>query len=128
MHNSGVRASLTVEPYAIANNLPFNLAASVAVFTQNAPQLSTLASNYFFIGDTLSNQTILAAWEHEHIAPTVNALLATYLSGQTAPDWPGDDYDTIWRVTLDANSNLTVDNTLCEGIDSTQLPATAPQF
>src|ERR1019366_1806350 len=76
---SYVRASLTVEPYAIANNLPFNLAASVAVFTQNAPQLSTLASNYFFIGDTLSNQTILAAWEHEHIAPTVNALLATYL-------------------------------------------------
>ena len=35
---SYVRPSLTVEPYAIANNLPFNLAASVAVFTQNAPR------------------------------------------------------------------------------------------
>ena len=125
---SYVRPSLTAEPYAIANNLPFNLAASVAVFTQNAPQLSTLASDYFFIGGKFSNQTILAAWEHDHIPPTVNALLTTYLSGQTAPNWPDDDYDTIWTVTLDSGGNLTVDNALCEGIDSKKLPATAPQF
>ena len=78
-----------MEPYAIANNLPFNLAASVAVFTQNAPQLSTLASDYFFSGGKFSNQTILAAWEHDHIPPTVNALLAAYASGQTVPNWPG---------------------------------------
>ena len=125
---SYVRPALTVEPYAIANNLPFNLAASVAVFTQNAPALSTLASNYFFIGSKFSNQTIPAAWEHDHIPPTVNALLATYLSGQTAPNWPDDDYDTIWTVTLDANSNLTIDNALCEGIVPPTVPATAPQF
>jgi hypothetical protein len=117
-----------VEPYAIANNLPFNLAASVAVFTQNAPQLSTLASDYFFIGGQFSNQTILAAWEHDHIPPTVNALLATYLSGQTAPNWPDGDYDTIWTVTVDANSNLTIDNALCEGLASPTPLAPAPQF
>jgi hypothetical protein len=125
---SYVRPSLTVEPYAIANNLPFNLAASVAVFTQNAPQLSTLASDYFFIGGQFSNQTILAAWEHDHIPPTVNALLATYLSGQTAPNWPDGDYDTIWTVTVDANSNLTIDNALCEGLASPTPLAPAPQF
>jgi hypothetical protein len=125
---SYVRPALTAEPYAIANNLPFNLAASVAVFTQNAPALSTLASNYFFIGSKFSNQTILAAWEHDHIPPTVNALLATYLSSQTAPNWPDSDYDTIWTVTLDANSNLTIDNALCEGIVPPTVPATAPQF
>jgi len=125
---SYVRPSLTVEPYAIGNNLPVNLAASVAVFTQNAPQLSTLASDYFFIGGQFSNQTILAAWEHEHIPPTVNALLATYLSGQTAPNWPDGDYDTIWTVTLDANSNLTIDNALCEGLVSPTPLAPAPQF
>jgi hypothetical protein len=125
---SYVRPSLTAEPYAIANNLPLNLAASVAVFTQNAPQLSTLASDYFFIGGQFSNQTILAAWEHDHIPPTVSALLATYASGQTAPNWPTGDYDTIWTVTLDANSNLTIDNALCEGIVPPTMPATAPQF
>jgi hypothetical protein len=120
-----------VEPYAIANNLPFNLAASVAVFTQNLPQwpLSPLASNYFFIGGRFSNQTILAAWEHEHIPPTVKALLTTYLlSDQNVPNWPDDDYDTIWTVTLDANSNLTIDNALCEGIVSPTPLAPAPQF
>ncbi len=125
---SYIRPALTVEPYAIANNLPFNLAASVAVFTQNAPTLSTLASNYFFIGGSFSNQTILAAWEHDHIPPTVNALLATYLSSQSAPNWPDSDYDTIWTVTLDANSNLTIDNSICEGITPPTVPATAPQF
>ena len=129
---SYVRPSLTAEPYAIANSLPFNLAANVAVFTQNftpsVPQLSTLASAYFFTGGNFSNQTILAAWEHQHIPPTVNALLATYLSGQSAPNWPDSDYDTIWTVTLDANSNLTIDNSLCEGIVSPTPFAPAPQF
>ena len=125
---SYVRPSLTVEPYAIANNLPFNLAASVAVFTQNSPQLSTLASDYFFSGGKFSNQTILAAWEHDHIPSTVNALLAAYASGQTVPNWPDADYDTIWTVKLDANSNLTIDNALCEGIAPPTVPATAPIF
>jgi hypothetical protein len=39
---------------------------------------------------------------------------------------PDVDYDTIWTVKLDSAGNLTVDNALCEGIDSSQLPATAP--
>ena len=42
--------------------------------------------------------------------------------------WPSEDYDTIWTVTLDAKGNLTLDNDLCEGIDSASLPATAPLF
>jgi hypothetical protein len=125
---SYVRPALTVEPYAIANNLPFNLAASVAVFSQNAPALSTLASNYFFTGGTFSNQTLLVAWEHQHIPPTINALLATYSSSQVAPNWPDNDYDIIWTVTIDAVGNLSVNNTLCEGINSATLPVTAPQF
>lgn len=126
--SSYVRASLTVEPYAIANNLPYNLAASVAVFAQNAPQLATAASDYLFTGGTFSNQTILMAWEHEHIPTTVNALLASYQSSQIAPDWPDDDYDTIWAVKLDSEGKLTVDNALCEGINSATLPVAAPQF
>jgi hypothetical protein len=31
-------------------------------------------------------------------------------------------------VTLDGVGNLSVNNALCEGIDSAKLPVTAPQF
>ena len=68
------------------------------------------------------------AWEHDHIPPTVNALLSTYHGGQTAPNWQGSDYDSIWTVKLDAQGNLTVNDSLCEGINSADLPKTAPQF
>lgn len=126
---SYVRPSLTAEPYAIANGLPLNLAASFDMIDQNPPQLSTVASGFFFNGGRFSNQTLLVAWEHDHIPPTVNALLASYHNnGPLAPNWPDDDYDTIWTVTLDAFGNVTVDNAKCEGIQSKTLPNTAPQF
>ena len=81
-----------------------------------------------FTGGEFSNHTMLVAWEHKHIAVTIDALLASYQSSQTAPIWPDGDYDTIWTVTLDAQGNLSVDNNLCEGINSGALPATPPQF
>lgn len=128
--SSYVRPSLTVEPYAIANNMPLNLAASVAVFAQNPPALSTDASNFFFTNGTFSNETLLVGWEHDHIPPTVNALISTYNAAPspTAPNWSDSDYDTIWTITLDAQGNLTVNNNLCEGIDSAGLPNPPPQF
>jgi len=130
--SSYVRPALTVEPYAIANNLPLNLAASVPVFSQNPPEqpLSTFASAFFFNGGAFSNQTILVGWEHDHIPPTVNALLTSYGgNGPLAPTkWPDTDYDTIWTVKLDAVGNVTVNNGMCEGIDSGTLPITPPQF
>jgi hypothetical protein len=123
---SYVRPSLTVEPYAIANSLPFYLVSDLEIFDPTSPQTT---SAYFFFGGRFSNRTILLAWEHNHFPPIVNALLAAYGgSGQTAPAWPSADYDTIWRVTLDGSGNVTVDNVLCEGIDSARLPATAPLF
>ncbi len=128
--SSYVRPSLTVEPYAIANNLPYNLAASVPFSAQILPPLSAWASTFFFNGGAFSNQTILVGWEHDHIPPTVNALLTSYGgNGPLAPNnWPDNDYDTIWTVKLDAVGNVTVDNGMCEGINSTTLPATPPQF
>ena len=69
-------------------------------------------------------------WEHDHIPPTVNALLTSYNAGPLTPSdvWPDTDYDTIWTVTLDAQGNLTVNNGMCEGISSRALPDTPPQF
>jgi hypothetical protein len=148
-HNfSYVRPSLTVLPYAIANNLPFYLAASFPlgedptdpVFPTD-PIVARNTINFFFtntyVNVNLSNQTILLAWESGHIKSFLNALLTSY-GGNNPPQipivdppaggWPSEDYDTIWTVTLDAKGNLTVDNDLCEGIDSAKLPATAPLF
>ncbi len=122
---SGVAPSLTAEPYAIANNLPYGLAASF-------PQTSTTSTSaFFFTGSQFSDQSVLLAWSYQFIQPTINDLIASYFPpdmGPTAPAWPDNDYDSIWTVRLDGVGNLTVDNAKCEGIDSTKLPATCPMF
>jgi len=128
---SYVRTNTTVLPYAIANNLPYNVAASFEMLAQTPPwqQLPTQASNFFFSGGTFSNQALLVGWEHDHIPSTVNALLASYNPNiPPAPDWPDNDYDTVSTVKLDANGNLSIDNATCEGISSPLLPKTPPQF
>ena len=139
---SGVAPSLTVEPYAIANNLPLSLAASFNPSDENAAQES---SDFFFgthltnvTGPGLSNQTVLLGWSYQFIQPMVNSLISSYFPPKTcsqvpspcpqAPDWPGNDYDTVWKVRLDADGNLIVNNAMCEGIDSAALPATCPHF
>lgn len=125
---SYIRTNTTVLPYAIANNLPYKLAADFSMLAQNPPQPATQASDFFFTGGQFSNQTLLVGWEHDHIPPTVNALLSTYHGGKSVPDWPGDDYDTVWTVKLDGNGNVSVDNSICEGISSADLPKAPPQF
>jgi hypothetical protein len=75
---------------------------------------------------------VLLAWEHNHFPPIIKDLISRYnIPADKVPtvgNWPSDDYDTIWKVQLDGSGNLTVDNGLFEGIDSSQLPKTAPQF
>jgi hypothetical protein len=125
---SYVRPSLTVLPYAIANNLPYYLVSDFGIAAQNSPQLT---SEFFFNGGNFTGQSVLLAWEHNHFPLIINALLASYFpngGGPTAPAWPSTDYDTIWSVTLDAKGDLTVNNSMCEGIDSAALPVTAPLF
>ena len=141
---SYVRTDLTVEPYAIANKLPFYLVSSFslmdvyvnrAVDIANSPSVSN-ATNYFFLGGSFSGKKVLLAWEHDHIPPTLNDLFSRYFLNGGAPVfsntfWPFSDFDTVWTIKLDAQGNLTADNALCEGIDSTILQAnfsTAPQF
>jgi hypothetical protein len=131
---SYIRPSLTVLPYAIANNLPYYLVAGFSIGGATTdPAVAKTTSDFLFTnlaGANLSNQIVLLAWEHEHYPPLISYLLQSY--GVTVPatalPWPQTDYDTIWKVKLDAHGNLTVDNALCEGIDSTLLPDTAPQF
>jgi hypothetical protein len=135
---SYVRPSLTVAPYAIANNLPYYLVSSIDLFDPrplNSP-LSTQneivdTSKFFFFGGTFSNQVVLMAWEHSHFPPLITQLISAYFPNGGAPavpGWPSVDYDTIWTVTIDGQGNLTVNNAMCEGINSTTLPFTAPPF
>lgn len=135
---SYVRPSLTILPYVIDNNLPYSLVSNFQIGIKPTDALVAKAtSDFFFTGGKFSNQTVLLAWESGHIRPFINALLSSYggnklpllpTAGPPLGGWPQSDYDTIWTITLDAQGNLTIDNDLCEGIDSTKLPATAPQF
>ena len=126
---SGIAPALTVEPYAIANNLPYNLVSS---FELSDPNWAQLISNFFFTGGRFSNQKVLVGWSYQQIQPTVQTLVSSYYPNTTppltAPLWLDNDYDSLWTLTLDADGNLTADFTKCEGIDSGTLPPTAPQF
>jgi hypothetical protein len=127
-HWSGVAPALTVEPYAIANNLPYHL---VTGFEFSDPDAAQLTSDFFFIGGLFSHQKVLLGWSYVQIAQTVTALFSSYFphgGGPTAPAWSPTDYDSVWTVTLDDKGNVTADFTQCEGINSAALPATAPQF
>ena len=117
---------MTAEPYAIAENLPYSLVSSFLLTDKNGPQE---ASAYFFQGGQFTNRTILVAWEHSNIPQILSALLAGYKNVSSAPPlaWDAYDYDSIWTVTIDGDGNLIANNNLCEGIDSENLPATAPQ-
>ena len=104
-------------PYAIANNLPYELISSFYIGAATDPAVAKVSHDFLFTGGHLANQTVLLAWEREHLPPLFTYLIQSY--GGTVPvlplSWPQDDYDTLWTVTLDAQSNLTVNNALCQG-------------
>jgi len=65
----------------------------------------------------------------QFIQRAVNALLAGYHgNNQPPPAWQSTDYDSIWTIKLDSVGNVTVSNGSCEGINSSLLPKTPPQF
>lgn len=140
---SYVRPALTVLPYAIANNLPYYLAAHLKLgnpYTPTELDVAQATRDFFFFphpdGSSFSNQTILVAWESGHIRPFLNELIKSFGAnlpqldtvGPPTGGWLSTDYDTIWTVTLDAQGNLTIHNALCEGIDSSKLPDGPPLF
>lgn len=140
---SYVRPSLTVLPYAIANNLPYYLAANLKLgnpYTPTELDVAQATRDYFFFphpdGSSFSNQTILVAWESGHIRPFLNELIKSFGTslplldtvGPPTGGWLSTDYDTIWTVMLDAQGNLTIHNALCEGINSSSLPDGPPIF
>lgn len=126
---SGLAPAMTVEPYAIAHNLPYHLMTTVDwAATNPGPDTST----FFFNGGQFTNHKVLFGYAYVQIGQTVNALLASYFPNSknppTVPVWSPYDYDSLWVITLDANGNLTADFSQCEGISSGDLPGTPPSF
>ncbi|MGH8011108.1 MAG: hypothetical protein ACREQ4_01250, partial [Candidatus Binataceae bacterium] len=136
--NSYVRAALTVEPFAIAYGLPMHLANGVDWNEWNTGE--SAAIRFFFMHEAVaganagfSNATLLIGWEHFNIGQMVKDLLDNYYrparpdNSAQLPVWNGNDYDTIWIVSLDANGNLAFTND-CEGVPSATLPTSCPTF
>jgi hypothetical protein len=131
---SYVRPSLTVFPYAVANHLPFHMAASFLMDPDaTSDPAAENAKNFFFTHSTgvdLAGETGPACLGTQTLSAAAEALIRFVRGSVPAPTltWPDADYDTIWTVRLDSKGNLTLDNALCEGIDSGRLPVMAPQF
>jgi len=125
---SNIAPAMTVEPYAIANNLPYQLVSS---FNAGVPSSASQTSSFFFTGGQFSNHKLLLGWTYTQNPLVINSLLASYFpngGAPTAPAWLATDYDSIWAITLDSSGNLTADFSQCEGIKSSALPVAPPLF
>ncbi len=122
-----VRPSLTVNPFVIKNKMSLNLVPESSFNWNNYESMAT----FFFQGGQFNDQTILVSWEHGTIESMVNYLVGTIYGQPQAtsliPVWQGNDYDTVWKLELSRDGQLTFSNT-CEGISSASLPLACPLF
>jgi hypothetical protein len=125
---STVAPALTVQPFAIKNALPFNLVSAIDTTASNAVPL---VSDFFFFGGRFTNHRPLVGWVYNQNPAIIDALVSSYFphgGAPAAPAWSPSDYDSLWVVTLDADGNLTIDFSQCEGINSATLPPLPPTF
>jgi hypothetical protein len=94
-----VRPLATIEPTAIAFGLPVN--ASIGYSDVVGLQAAIEQAQY-------RNAFILIAWEHNMIENAARALLAAH-GGDVAvvPKWDGDDFDSIYVVTINRSGDTT---------------------
>ncbi|MBA8878387.1 hypothetical protein [Phyllobacterium myrsinacearum] len=90
-----IRPLATVEPTAISFGLPVN--ASIGV--SDRKDLTKALSK-----PELRNARVLVAWEHKKIDNIVSDLLTANNGDATSvPKWSGDDFDSIYVVTITRN-------------------------
>jgi hypothetical protein len=94
-----VRPLATIEPTAITFGLPVN--ASIGYSDVVGLQAAIEQAQY-------RNAFILIAWEHNMIENAARALLAAH-GGDVAvvPKWDGDDFDSIYVVTISRSGDTT---------------------
>lgn len=122
-----VRPSLTISPFTIKYSIPLNLIENNN-FSWDQPNKM---AEYFFTNGQFNNKHILIAWEHDNIVKAINILFKNIYKDNNAisqiPNWPSNDYDTIWKLELNQNGDITFSNT-CEGIPTPSLPMACPNF
>jgi hypothetical protein len=92
-----VRPLATIEPTAITFSLPVNTNLGVS----STGRLPVVLEQPLY-----RNALILVAWEHKGIEMIAGALLANHGgSAAVVPEWPGDDFDSIYVVTMTGNGN-----------------------
>lgn len=136
--NSYIRASLTVYPFAIAYGLPMHLAKGIPWNERRSGE--NAAIRFFFMKPAagssrtgFSDATLLIGWEHMNIKAMITNLLDNHYlpakpeNAALVPQWDSNDYDSIWKVSLDAKGNLTFSND-CEGVPSAALKIACPAY
>ncbi len=90
-----IRPLATIEPTAISFGLPVDTSIGVS----DRKDLNKALNN-----SKLRNARILVAWEHKKIDNIVSDLLEANNAASTdVPKWKGDDFDSIYVVTITRN-------------------------
>jgi hypothetical protein len=94
-----VRPLATAEPTAVGFGLPIH--AAIGFRETEKLQAALLEPRY-------RGATVLVAWEHHMIREVVKGMLRD-LGGEASavPKWPSDDFDSIWRVTIERTATKT---------------------
>ena len=94
-----VRPLATVEPTAIFFGLPVNASFGVS----NTDGLQTAVEQPIY-----RNSLVLIAWEHRLIETIAQKLLSAHGGdASVVPKWRGDDFDSIYLVTITGAGNAT---------------------
>jgi len=86
-----LRPLMTIEPTAIRAGLPINTDFGFLHIQELEDEL--LKSQY-------KSATIYVAWEHHKLDDLVKKLLADLGSQTTVPEWPREDFDSLFVVTI----------------------------
>ena len=100
--------------------------------TRSACQYSYFTATATQPPSTMKKSETLYFIRHANAHPPVFSRMATMWrrvgGALSILAWNHNDHDSIWTVTIDPDDSLTANNSLCEGIDSNNLPATAQWF
>ena len=84
---SYVRPLATIEPYAVAQNMPVNV--QIAATDIRGLQQEVLKPGF-------ANALVVIAWEHNEARQFAEEMLKTFGQGDVVPRWLDTDYETIY--------------------------------
>jgi hypothetical protein len=93
-----IRPLATIEPTAIALEMPVNLSYSLKTH-------AALAS--YLLSPGFENSTFFIAWEHHQIDAIAKLLIAPFdpALASSVKHWADDDFDSIYKITLEGVGN-----------------------